>query len=189
MLLFARSTSQFALALKAFGPKVTRQDTLLSRDISHGLLTALYLIAITFFAWSVSADFDKGGRDAGFVQSDIRKHILGKLQVDTRQGRQESPAFGDLLDDAANSLEYILNNGPLSTTSTANRDHKRAVALEYIQNQRADFGEMDPKEGKDYNTRNSRPTSRVSTLFKSTSALLSGRRTASNPKLSTLGEL
>ncbi|CAM1505509.1 Fc.00g111460.m01.CDS01 [Cosmosporella sp. VM-42] len=189
MLLFARSTSQFAIAIRANGPNVTRQDTLLSRDISHGLLTVLYLMAMSFLAWSVSTGFDKGGRDAGFVQSDVRKYILGKLQVDTNQGRQESPPFGVLLDDATINIEYILDNGPLSTSSTVNRDHKRAVAQEYIGQLRRDLGEMNPREGRDYNSRSSRPGSKVHSLFKSTSALLSGRRTASASKLGTMAEV
>ncbi|KAH7012863.1 hypothetical protein EDB80DRAFT_834464 [Ilyonectria destructans] len=182
LLLLARSISQFALAAQAYGKKYTRQDLLLAKDVSYGLLSMLYLSTMAFLAWSVSTGFDKGGNDARLVQSDIRKHILTKLQTDTNHGRQESPRFEELLQDVSENLDKILDQGPLSSASTVNRDHKRVVAREYIQHLRAGYGELNPKEGLDFNSLGSRNSSALSSIF-SRRLVPNGRRTTSNPDI------
>lgn len=142
----------------------------------------LYLSTMAFLAWSVSTGFDKGGNDARLVQSDIRKHILTKLQTDTNHGRQESPRFEELLQDVSENLDKILDQGSLSSSSTANRDHKRVVAREYIQHLRDGYGELNPKEGLDFNSLGSRNSSALSSIF-SRRLVPNGRRTTSNPDI------
>ncbi|KAH6970604.1 hypothetical protein BKA56DRAFT_596646 [Ilyonectria sp. MPI-CAGE-AT-0026] len=180
LLLLARSISQFALVARAYGKKYTRQDLLLAKDVSYGLLSMLYLLTMAFLAWSVSTGFDKGGKEARLVESDIRKHILTKLQADTNRGRQESPRFEELLQDVSENLEKILDERPPSTAPAVNRDHKREVAREYIAILRADFGDLSPKKGLD--SLGSRNSSALSSIF-SRRLVSNGRRTTSNPDI------
>lgn len=195
LLLLGRSVSQFGLALRANQPDVTRQDTQLARDISYGLLTGLYLAVISYFAFSTTHGYNREGRDAQAIQSDIRKHILTKLHNDTREGRHMSPDFETLYQDAGLKLEGILDSGPLSTTSTLGPDHKRRVAQEYLEQLKEEYGELNPKEGRDISIVDSRPGSVASVFSRkvtpsgrkvtpsSRKTTPSGRRTSSNPNM------
>ncbi|KAH7176554.1 hypothetical protein EDB81DRAFT_940453 [Dactylonectria macrodidyma] len=165
VLLLARSISQFVLVVKAYGKGSTGQDVLLAKDVSYGLTSTLYLSSMAFLAWHVSTNFDKGGTDARLVQSDIRKYILDKLQADTKSGRQESPAFEEILAEVSRDLDTILNQGPLSSSSTVSRDQRRVVAQEYIQDLHNDYGKLDPKKGLNYRSLGVRTTSAFSRVF------------------------
>lgn len=111
-----------------------------------------------FFARSVTAGFDKDGDDAHPIESDIRRHILNKLQQDTSNGRLESREFETLLQDVSLNLENILDHGPLSSKNTANRAQKRVVAQRYIEELRRAYGDLNPKEGRDFRHQNRTPT-------------------------------
>ncbi|KAF7556184.1 hypothetical protein G7Z17_g1669 [Cylindrodendrum hubeiense] len=182
ILLLARSIAQFALVAQAYGKKYTRQDRLLAKDISYGLLSTMYLLTMAFHAWSISTGFDKGSNDARLVQSDIRKHILTKLQTDTKHGRQQSLPFEELLLNVSESLDAILSQRPQSSSSTLNLDQKREVAMEYIRHLRDIYGELDPKDGRDFNSLGSRNSSAFSSIFGGRS-MAGGRRTVSNPEV------
>ena len=140
---------------------------------------------MAYFAFSTTRPVNREGHDAQWVESDCRKHILTTLENDTRQGRNESPAFEGLIQDATNNLEKILDTGPSSTTSTLDRDHKRKIAQDYLESLRAQYGQLNPKEGIDFSNVDPR-ASVLSSVFggrRSGASGRTGRRTASNPDM------
>lgn len=156
-----------------------RKDTLLARDISYGVLTIIYLGTIYFFARSVTIGFDKDGADAPPVESDIRRHILDKLQHDTNSGNTESPDFETLLQDVSSKLETILDTGLMSSKNTENRDEKRAVAQRYIEQLRRKYGDLNPKEGRDFRHQSRAPSAMSNFRRKA----VGGRRTVSSENM------
>ncbi|KAK7427628.1 hypothetical protein QQZ08_005903 [Neonectria magnoliae] len=175
LLLLARYIVQLALVAQVYRGVAKRQDQVLAKDISYGLISILQLAAMAFIAWSVTQGFDMGSNDAELVGSDIRQYVLTKLRDETNSGRTQSPRFDDLLKDVEENLETILDAGPLSSSLSMDRDDKRKAARECIAYLRAQYGKLDPKEGKDYSSLGSRNTSALSSILRR-----SGFRTPSN---------
>ncbi|KPM44197.1 hypothetical protein AK830_g2314 [Neonectria ditissima] len=175
ILLLARYILQLAFVAQVYRGAAKRQNQILAKDVSYGALSIFQLISLAFIAWSVTRSFDMGSNDAELVGSDIRNHILETLREETNSGRQQSPRFEDLLRDVENKLDIILATGPLSSSLSMERDDKRKAAMECIAHLRARYGELDPKEGKDYSSLGSRNGSALSSIFRK-----SGFRTPSN---------
>ena len=132
-MLFLRSLSEFILILLVYSGSQTRQSILVGRDISYGLLTSLYLILVARFAFSVANPSDKGGRDARTVHSNVRQHILEKLDERTNSGRFQSPAFRVVLDEVRTSIDNPAVSGPLWAGSNMGPDQNRRAVLDCLE--------------------------------------------------------
>jgi len=184
-----RSIFEFALTIQAWGPNATRQSVQPIKDVGYGIITLIYLLFMYITASVVSSGFDRGGKPARLVESDVRLAVLRQLQQETDQGRRESPPFSIILDLVANDLDNILSReGALSANSSLAMSHKQQAAAACLQKLREKYGNLDPKEGKDYSSRN---TSAFSTLLGRTplgrlgnnSSVTSHMRKASNQSM------
>jgi hypothetical protein len=111
LVLLVRSIFEFALTIRAWSPNATRQSLQSTRDVGYGIITILYLGFMYATARVVSSGFDRGGKQARLVESDVRFAILRRLQQETEEGRRESPPFLTILDQVGNDLEAILRDG------------------------------------------------------------------------------
>jgi hypothetical protein len=200
LFLFLRSLIEFVLILAVYGPRVTRRDIQLTRDIYHGLLTGLYMICMYSMAWVVSQPYDASGPDALAVEGALRKHILEKLDsetkppdhdadslgIETRTGRREARRFDLILKDITGSLPELLKDLVKDRTSVNAETERRA--RKYIKSLESDFGQLDPKviarEERDRNLNRSNAASRVSLQSESTRL---GRPSLSNLSRSAIG--
>ncbi|KAI3320304.1 hypothetical protein HD806DRAFT_507139 [Xylariaceae sp. AK1471] len=168
LVLFVRSTFEFALTVRASGPSATRRSLQSTKDVGYGIITLLYLGLMYVTARVVSSGFDRGGKQARLVESDVRFAILKRLQRETDEGRRESPPFLTILDQVGNDLDAVLRDGPQSASSDLSLAHKQQAALSCLRKLREQYGNLDPKEGKDYG---SRSASGFSSIFGRGSAL------------------
>jgi hypothetical protein len=99
------------------------------------------------------------------VESDVRSFIIEKLDTDTEHRVLQSPAFGHLLSAVSNpiTLGNLIATGTLSQTLHINDEEKRAFANAYIEALRSEYGEMNPRLGKNFE--NTRPQSVPSMLL------------------------
>ncbi|KAK3324534.1 hypothetical protein B0T19DRAFT_232064 [Cercophora scortea] len=162
LLLFARSTAEFAIITNVYSSSATRQSTKLATDIAYGLITVLYLAMMCCMATVASSTFDRGGKQAKMVASDIRQYVLKRLEDVTNGARKESPAFETIIREVEENLNNVLANGPLTSGLELNQQYKESAARDCIEQLRGEFGKLDPKEGIDYAPR---PTSGFSSLF------------------------
>lgn len=116
-------------------------------------------------AYVVSSEFDQDGREARLVKSDIRVAVLSRLKQETDEGRRDSPPFGSILDKIESDLDTVLRDGPLSCNLGMSPVHKDQIAKAYVQDIRKQYGNLDPREGKDSDLSRLRNFSSVSTLL------------------------
>ncbi|KAK3687820.1 hypothetical protein B0T22DRAFT_479103 [Podospora appendiculata] len=163
LLLFARSTAEFAIITNVYSSSATRQSTQLAADIAYGLITVLYLAMMCCMAKVAASTFDRGGRQAKMVASDIRQWVLQRLDEVTNGARKESPAFETIIRQAEENLNNVLANGPLTSgLMELNQAYKEQAARDCIALLRGEFGKLNPKEGAEYT---SRPATGFSSLF------------------------
>ncbi|KAK3319153.1 hypothetical protein B0H66DRAFT_533655 [Apodospora peruviana] len=173
--LFARSTAEFAIVVNFFNTSATRQSKKVAMDISYGLITFLYISMMYSMAKVAASTFDSGGRQARVVASDVRHFVLTRLDARTNGGRNESPPFEAVLREAEENLDNVLSRGPLTNGLEIDHAFKLRVAQDCIDQLRAEFVKLDPKEGKDYTSRPASGLSGFKTLL--------GRRSKSSQKL------
>jgi hypothetical protein len=150
---------------------VTRHDLVLTRDISYGLLTALYLIFMCTLAFRVTSDLDRGSKHAVQVDAYIRLCILRQLDHETNQGRGDSPHFQSVLQTVENRLDQIISDPPLAANTAMSEAQKKTLARQCIATLRRDYGKLDPKHGVNANQLSKTP---MSSLFDSLSRATGG---------------
>ncbi|ETS74569.1 hypothetical protein PFICI_13053 [Pestalotiopsis fici W106-1] len=200
LFLCVRSLIEFALILAVYWPQVTRRDVQLTRDIYHGLLTGLYMICMYSMAHVVSQPHDASGPDARAVEAALRKHILEKLDretkhpdrdaessgFETRHGRLEARRFDLVLKDVAQSLPELLQD-LVKDRALVNAETERK-ARKYIRILENEFGQLDPKvmarQERDRNLSRSYAPSKASLQSESTRH---GRHSLNNFSKSAIG--
>jgi hypothetical protein len=160
-MIFLRSLVEFVFALMAYTPEFTRQNLRLPRDIAYGLLTCLYLVLMCAMARAAASPYESGSDNARHICSNIRKHILQRLESQTNSARIESPPFDAILQELEENLDGALATGGLATGSSGSEPVNRKAALRYISLLRDEFGNLDPKKGNEYQSR----ARTVSSLF------------------------
>lgn len=153
LFLFARSTSELIIVSQVYKTTATRQGTKLATDVSYGFLTFLYLVMVCWMASVAASTFDRGGREARMVASDVRRYVLQKLYTSTNGTREQAPPFETVIRDAERNLETMLSKGPFSRTLDLKYEYKQNAALEYIGQLRAEFGSLGVGEGDNHNSR------------------------------------
>ncbi|KAH8894316.1 hypothetical protein GQ53DRAFT_821401 [Thozetella sp. PMI_491] len=128
IILFARYLAECVLTWEFLGPV---KDTHLSKDVSYGLLTCMYLIFMYFQMWMKSSKKDTGDPCARNIQSRIRQEIIDKLRANTQDARLPSPEFMHVLDELKIDIDSILESVPSAPSSMSQGD-MRDAALRYI---------------------------------------------------------
>lgn len=161
--LFLLVRNTFALAV--YGPKGRRPHLLLKRDVIYGLFSELYFFFVYWSSREVASEERDSRESRDCVESDLRKFIIEKLETDTDHRVLQSPAFGDLLSAVSNpiTLGNILATGTLSQNLHIDDDAKRVFANAYIEALRSEYGEMNPRLGRNFE--NTRPQSVPSMLL------------------------
>ncbi|KAK0638698.1 hypothetical protein B0T16DRAFT_462455 [Cercophora newfieldiana] len=96
---FLRSLVEFALLLRILGPDATRGSLTLARDVSYGLLSCFYLLAISVYAPMISAPDDMGKADTQDVRANVRRYIDKKLNAETDEARRRPRPFLDIMEE------------------------------------------------------------------------------------------
>ncbi|KAH8879093.1 hypothetical protein GQ53DRAFT_672824, partial [Thozetella sp. PMI_491] len=144
--LLARSLIEMISVLQLQSTTSSQGPNQLQMDVSYGLLTSLYLLAMYFQARKINGQFDPGHQDVKSVNSDIRSAIIGTLRFDTNDGRLQARPFTQILDDAQADIDRFLTMGPLSSRTLAMKpENKRQAALECIRDMRRNFGDLRPR--------------------------------------------
>lgn len=183
MCLFASAVSLLvrnAFALAVCGPKSRRPNLILPRDAIYGLFGVLFL-AFTYWASREIVNEMRNDVDShNWVESDVRKFIIKKLEGDTQRRLLESPAFGNLLTSISEPgiLESITGPDTLSYSLGVPDEERHRFTTEYIKSLRSVYGEMNPRLGKNY--ANTRPQSVGSRILNLSRMSIKGRNSAAS---------
>ncbi|KAM5343200.1 hypothetical protein ACJ41O_014166 [Fusarium nematophilum] len=156
---------QFSSVIRAYLPSRTRRDVLLFRDVSEGLVTVLYLVAMLFHAWNRTKAPPETSFNSSRIKSEIRKYILDLLDAETSSGRGTSRAFKDVLADVTENLDDAIKK-TLNSPSSMNRDDQRNEGRKYIRQLTNKLGPMNPRQDRNYDKVGSRPISNVTSILR-----------------------
>lgn len=177
----ARCLIEFALIAHASRSEATRGSLLLARDVSYGLLTCLYLLAITIYASKVSSPDDKGKVDTQDIRANVRRYIDIKLNDETQEASREARPFLDIMEEVEEDFENDTDGlrARFYTGSTLSNDANKQTIEEYFRQLRSDYGHFGSGE-------DAEPA--LSSPYQSTTSLVSsiGRRffgAASDPNM------
>ncbi|RSL64289.1 hypothetical protein CEP54_004783 [Fusarium duplospermum] len=158
-LLLVRSVLQFAVVIRTYMPGNTRQDTLLFKDVSEGLLSVLYFSTMAWLAWDITSGKVQEHSVTRPVKGEVRKYILDELNDGTSHGRTLAPPFREVLDKAERNLDDVLEMS-FETLNTP-REEQKELARRYIRFLRTKFGNLNPREGKFFSSVENRNISAI----------------------------
>jgi len=163
---FMRCLVEFALLLHMLGPNATRRSLNLTRDVSYGLLSCLYLLSIALQACMVSSPDDRGNRKTQDIRANVRRYIDEMLSMVTEDARKAAPPFLDIMEKVEEAFENDIGGlkARFYAGSTLSDQVSRETIEEYFRLLRKNFGHL----GSDEPTE-SEPTS----PYQSTTSLLS----------------
>ncbi|KAJ4125179.1 hypothetical protein NW754_013465 [Fusarium falciforme] len=176
ILLLIRSILQFAVVIRTYMPGNTRQDTLLFKDVSEGLLSVLYFSVMAWLAWDITSGKVQEHAVTRPVKGEVRKYILKELNNGTSHGRTLAPPFREVLDKTELNLDKVLEMS-FETLNTP-REEQRKLARQYIRFLRNKFGTLNPREGRFFSSIENRNISAITNFTESAFGNL-GRRSAS----------
>lgn len=158
-------------------PGNTRQDTLLFKDVSEGLVSVLYFSVMAWLAWDITSGKVQEHSITRPVKGEVRKYILDELNDGTSHGRTLAPPFREVLDKTERNLDEVLEMS-FETLNTP-REEQRKLARQYIRFLRNKFGTLNPREGRFFSSIENRNISAITNFTESAFGNL-GRRSASN---------
>lgn len=88
------------------GSGQTRRSLTLARDVSYGLLSFIYLLAITIYAPMVSAPDDERKVDTRDVKANVRRYIDKKLNAETDGARKTARPFLDVMEEVEDAYKH-----------------------------------------------------------------------------------
>ncbi|GAB1320804.1 hypothetical protein MFIFM68171_11014 [Madurella fahalii] len=165
LLFFMRSLIEFALLLRVLHPEATRGSLTLARDVSYGLLSFFYLLAITSYASKVSSPDDMGRADTQDIRANVRRYIDDKLSRETEGERKEARPFLDIMEEIEEAFENNTDGlrARFYAGSTLSDEVNKKTIEQYFVMLRSNYGHLGSDD----------PEPAVASPYQSTTSLLS----------------
>lgn len=120
----------------------------LTRDVSYGLLSFLYLLAIAIYASMLSSPDDMGKADTQDIRTNVRHYIDEKLNEETEEASKTARPFLDIVDDIETAFKDDFGGikARFYAGSNLSDEANRKTIENYFQQLRSDYGYLGSPE-------------------------------------------
>lgn len=143
-LFFLRSLVEFGMLVRILGSDDTRATIQRARDVSYGLLTCFYLLAMCFYASMVASPDDKGKADTQDVRQNVRRYIEERISTETGDAAIQARPFIEILVEVEEDFKKNTDSieAKFSAGSGLSPEANRATIEGYFAQLRANYGHL-----------------------------------------------